>query len=58
MFYKFKDESVEVKIKVQPQSNKNQFCGLYGDSLKVKIKAPAVEGEANKELVKFFLKKF
>jgi len=40
MFYKFKDESVEVKIKVQPQSNKNQFCGLYGDKFqKVKIKA-------------------
>jgi uncharacterized protein (TIGR00251 family) len=49
---------VRLRVKAQPQSSRNEFCGLYGDALKIKIKAPAVEGEANKELVKFISKSF
>jgi uncharacterized protein (TIGR00251 family) len=35
-------------IYVQPRSSRNQVVGLHGDVLKVKIKAPPVEGAANK----------
>jgi uncharacterized protein len=35
-------------IYVQPRSSRNQIVGLFGDALKVKIKAPPVEGAANK----------
>jgi uncharacterized protein (TIGR00251 family) len=58
VFYEIKDGYVRLKIKAQPQSSKNSFCGLYGDTLKIKIKAPAVEGAANKELIKFISKSF
>jgi uncharacterized protein (TIGR00251 family) len=58
MFYSIKDDLIRLKIKAQPQSNKNSFCGILGDALKIKIKAPAVEGAANKELVKFISKSF
>ncbi len=59
MFYEIKDNFVTFKIKAQPQSSKNEICGLYGeDALKVKIAAAAVEGAANKELIKFFSKRF
>ena len=35
-------------VYVQPRSSRNQVVGLHGDALKVKIKAPPVEGAANK----------
>ena len=35
-------------IYVQPRSGQNRIVGLHADALKVKIKAPPVEGAANK----------
>jgi uncharacterized protein (TIGR00251 family) len=59
MFYEIKDDKIHIKIKAQPNSSKNKIAGLYGEnSLKVNIKAPAVEGAANKELIKFLSKEF
>jgi uncharacterized protein (TIGR00251 family) len=59
MYYSINDDIVTLKIKAQPSASKNEFCGLYGDeALKIRIKAPAVEGAANKELVKFLSKSF
>lgn len=47
-----------LRIYVQPGASKNEVSGLYGDPprLKVKIKAPPVDGEANKEVLSFFAK--
>jgi uncharacterized protein (TIGR00251 family) len=58
MFYQIKDDKVIINIKAQPNSSKNKIAGVYGDSLKINIKAPAVEGAANKELIKFISKEF
>ncbi len=59
MYYNIKDNEVVLSIKAQPGASKNEFCGLYGDdALKVRIRAAAVEGAANKELVKFISKSF
>ena len=59
MFYNIEDETVSLCIKAQPNASKSKFCEAYGDnSIKIRIKAPAVEGAANKELVKFFAKSF
>jgi uncharacterized protein (TIGR00251 family) len=57
-FYEIKDDKVIFFVKAQPNSSKNKIAGLYGDSLKINIKAPAVEGAANKELIKFLSKSF
>ncbi|NPA10820.1 MAG: YggU family protein [Epsilonproteobacteria bacterium] len=56
--YKVQNNKIYLKIKVQPNSSKNKIAGLYGEALKVNIKAPAVEGAANKELIKFLSKEF
>ena len=57
--YSIDDGVVTLNIKAQPAASKNQFSGLYGeDALKVRVKAAAVEGAANKELVKFLSKSF
>jgi len=59
MFYKIDGERVSIRIKAQPAASKNEFCEIYGDdAIKIRIKAPAVEGAANKELIKFLSKSF
>ncbi|WP_200763415.1 DUF167 domain-containing protein [Nitrosophilus alvini] len=58
MWYEIIGDEILFYIKAQPNSSRNEFAGIYDDSLKVKIKAPAVEGAANKELVKFLSKSF
>lgn len=57
-FYEIKNDLVYLKIKAQPNSSKNKIAGVYGDAIKINIKAPAVEGAANKELIKFLSKEF
>lgn len=34
-------------VHIQPQASKTQIVGLHGDKLKIKIKAPPVDGAAN-----------
>jgi len=59
MFYSIHNDRVTLRIKAQPAASKNAFCEVYGDdAIKIRIKAPAVEGAANKELVKFLSKSF
>jgi uncharacterized protein (TIGR00251 family) len=58
VIYQIKDDKVIINVKAQPNSSKNKIAGIYGDSLKINIKAPAVEGAANKELIKFISKEF
>ena len=59
MFYEIKEDRVSLRIKAQPNASRSEFCELYGeDAIKIRIKAPAVEGAANKELVKFLSKSF
>ena len=56
--YEIKEDKVILNIKAQPNSSKNKIAGVYGDAIKINIKAPAVEGAANKELIKFLSKTF
>ena len=59
MFYTINDQEVLLRIKAQPGASRSEFAQMYGeDAIKVRIKAPAVEGAANKELVKFLSKSF
>jgi len=43
--------NLTIKIKVEPRSSKSGIVGPYGDSLKVKLTSPPVDGKANKELI-------
>ena len=47
-----------VKIKVQANAGKNLIMGFIdSEILKIKIKAPAVDNKANKELIEFLAEK-
>ena len=57
--FKIENNYVSFKVKAQPNSSINKIAGIYDeDSIKINIKAPAVEGAANKELIKFLSKEF
>lgn len=36
-----------IQLHVQPRSSRNQIVGVHGDSLKVKLTSPPVDGAAN-----------
>lgn len=43
-----------LSLYIQPGASRSELSGLHGDRLKVKIKAPPVDGEANACLIEFF----
>lgn len=45
-----------LEVIVQPNAKTNAIVSNINDVLKVKIKAPAIEGKANVELIKFLAK--
>lgn len=45
-----------LRVVVQPKSSRNQVAGIHGDSLKVHITAPPVDGAANKMCLKVLAK--
>ena len=44
---------VTFSVKVVPRASKNQIVGKEGDAVKIRLKAPPVDGKANEALVKF-----
>lgn len=58
MWYEKKDDRVIFKVQARPASSRNAIVGVVDDALKIKIKAPPVDGAANKELIKFLSKTF
>ena len=54
--YSISKDGIVLHIKVIPRASKNEVVGIMGDRLKIKIKAPPVDGEANAEIIKFFSK--
>ncbi|NJE03350.1 DUF167 domain-containing protein [Thermococcus sp. MV11] len=57
-FLKETKDGTLLLVYVQPKAKRNEVEGIdeWRGRLKVKIKAPPVEGKANKELVKFLSK--
>ena len=44
----------KLTLKITPRSSKNEIVGeLANGIIKIKLKAPPVDDEANKELIKF-----
>ena len=43
-------------IHVQPRSSRTEIIGWHGDAIKIRLKAPPVDGAANEELIRFLSK--
>jgi uncharacterized protein (TIGR00251 family) len=57
MYIKAHDDGIILTVKVTPNSSRNALAIDQADRLTVKLTAPAVEGKANKGLLKFIGKK-
>ena len=43
----------DLTVRVQPAARRSEVVGEHGDALKVRLAAPANDGKANAELVRF-----
>jgi uncharacterized protein len=46
-------DGVRFSVRVQPRASNNEVAGVYGTALKVRLKAPPVDGAANDALLAF-----
>ncbi len=46
-----------ITVRVQPNAKSSEIVGCVDGVWKIKLKAPAIEGRANEELIKFLAKK-
>ncbi len=47
-----------VPFYVQPRASKTEVVGRHGDAIKIRVKAPPVDGAANQELIQFLARRF
>ncbi|MFB6261676.1 MAG: DUF167 domain-containing protein [Thiohalorhabdaceae bacterium] len=55
-FFAWDGADLLLHVRVQPKAANDGIAGLYGDTLKVRITAPPVEGKANQHLLNFLAK--
>ena len=53
---KLRKNGIQFSAIIQPRSSKNKICGLRGESLKIRLTSPPVDGAANKMCVKLLAK--
>ncbi len=50
------DRGIRFAVYVQPRASRNEVTGLHDGALRVRLKAPPVEGAANRMCLKFLAK--
>lgn len=56
--YRWQGQDLVLQCHIQPRASRDEFCGLHGDRLKIRLKAPPVDGKANAHLLGFLAKAF
>jgi uncharacterized protein (TIGR00251 family) len=56
--YQWRGGDLILRCHVQPGASKDEFSGLHGERIKIRISSPPVAGGANQQLVKFLAKQF
>jgi hypothetical protein len=49
--FKKTKEGIVIQVKVQPRSSRKGIEGVTGDTLKINLTAPPVDGAANEQLI-------
>jgi hypothetical protein len=46
-------DDLVLKLRIQPRATRDELAGLQGDRLRVRLRAPPVDGKANAQLQRF-----
>ena len=57
-WFQWDGDDLIIACHLQPKASKDEFAGLHGERLKIRLTAPPVEGKANAHLMKFLAKAF
>ncbi len=57
-YYRWQGDELQLFVHCQPGASKEEFAGQHGDRLKIRLRAAATEGKANKALIGFLAKCF
>ncbi len=57
-YFRWDGEDLILDCHRQPKASKDEFAGLHGERLKIRLTAPPVEGKANAHLLAFLAKAF
>jgi uncharacterized protein (TIGR00251 family) len=49
--------AVRITVRAQPRASRTEVAGAHGDAVRIRVAAPPVDGEANRELTKFIAKR-
>ena len=57
-FYRWQKDELLLSIKIQPSACRDEIAGVHGTQIKIRIKAPPVDGRANDRLISHLAKLF
>lgn len=57
-WYRWDGEDLILYCHLQPKASRDEFAGVHGERLKIRLTAPPVEGKANAQLLAFLGKAF
>ncbi|MBB6340377.1 uncharacterized protein (TIGR00251 family) [Pseudomonas fluvialis] len=57
-YFRWDGEDLILDCHLQPKASSDEFAGLHGERLKIRLTAPPVEGKANAHLLAFLGKAF
>ena len=52
-WFRWDGEDLILDCHLQPRASKDEFAGLHGERMKIRLTAPPVEGKANAHLMAF-----
>ena len=57
-FYRRDDADLILDCHLQPKASRDEFAGLHGERVKIRLTAPPVDGKANAQLLAFLATAF
>ena len=47
-----------LSLHIQPKASKDEWAGVHGERIKLRLKTPPIDGKANAQLLKFLASEF
>ena len=57
-YYHWDGEDLILDCHLQPKASRDEFAGLHGERIKIRLTAPPVDGKANAQLLAFLAAAF